>query len=44
MIASIDSTLASSMTAVICIFLMPYPIGTSLDAPHSRPSLTIART
>ncbi len=39
MIASIDSTLASSITAVICIFLMPYPIGTSLAAARCAATL-----
>ena len=38
------STLESSMTAVICSFLMPKPTGTSLAVPHSRPSFWMART
>ena len=35
MISSMDSTLESSMTQVICSFLMPKPTGTSLAA-HSN--------
>lgn len=37
-------TLASSMTAVICSFLMPKPTGMRREVPHSRPSFLMART
>jgi len=33
------STLASSMTAVICIFLIPNPTGTNLAAAHQYRSV-----
>ena len=36
MMASMDSTLASSITHVICSFLMPKPTGTSLAAAAQR--------
>ena len=41
MTASMDSTLASSMTQVICSFLMPKPTGTNFaaQAPFSVSSL-----
>ena len=44
MTASMDSTLASSMTQVICSFLMPKPTGTSFAAwPPSSVSLLYAQ-
>ena len=39
MTASMDSTLASSMTQVICSFLMPKPTGTSFAA-QAPPSVS----
>ncbi|WVZ18685.1 hypothetical protein V8G54_006007 [Vigna mungo] len=32
-------TRSSTIVSIICSFLMPYPTGTSLDAPQSKPSM-----
>ena len=40
MTASMDSTLASSMTQVICSFLMPKPTGTNFAA-QATPSISL---
>lgn len=40
MTASMDSTLASSMTQVICSFLMPKPTGTNFAA-QAPPSVSL---
>ena len=36
--------LSSSMTQLICNFLIPYARGTSFDAPQRRPSASTERT